>query len=433
MAGSWSGLVFNNNADTAGATSSIQHCIIEKATRNLFLYSTGQPGTLSNLELRFATESGLRLEGMPTTPVLSTLNIQDNTQHSVLLAGCPLPTASGITRPANGENRFTYTGDIAGDLTFNLASYAYPLVFEGNTRVFGSAGPRLTLTAGSDLYFKPGASLQIGLDNWENWDWRGQLTALGSESQPIRFSADSGLPGGWNGLLFSINGDTGGAESFMEHCVVERAVNNITYHECSSPDTLRWCTLAEASNTGLSLSSAWPLVANCDFQDNNTGILVANNSGVTVIGDNPALSNSFLGGGDWYLYNDGSAPVSARYNGWCTVDGFTPADRIHDQLDNPAKGLVSYLPVLAVDEIAIAATYNPGTETIRLEWCEVQGALSYTIHGSPTAAWPQNGTPLGTTTDTYLDLPVAGLGAKHFFFATAELASRGAGRSGGCR
>ena len=433
LSGGWNGLLIGNNADTGGATCQLEHCLIEKANRNLALHNTTQPATLANLELRDASDEGLFLLGVSTDPVLSNLSIHDNADFSVLLSGSPLPAMSAVTRTGNGENRVAYTGQVEGDLTLDIAGYSEPVVFTGTTYVFGSANPRLTLTAGSELRFAPGASLRISYDTGNNNAWRGQLTAQGSASDPIVFTADDGLSGGWNGITFGNNADFGGAVSSMEHCRIELASENLVFSSTNQPDTLRHCQLGAALTNGLRLTGSYPLVANCTFEDNATAIRLEN-SATTTIGNSLALSNSFLGNSTWYLYNNGTGDVDARYNGWCTSDGFTPADRIWDEVDDPAKGLVTYLPASEVNVLRISIDYHAAADSFHFEWCPVVGALSYNLYSSPEPGWPINamGTLIANTTDSWLDLPRSALPDRLFFYATAEIPVATA-RSGGCR
>ena len=67
-----------------------------------------------------------------------------------------------------------YTGTIGQDLTLDLAAWPLDVLFTGTTWVFGAAGPRLTLPAGTELRFAPGARLAIGYDSG---DWTKSTSA----------------------------------------------------------------------------------------------------------------------------------------------------------------------------------------------------------------------------------------------------------------
>lgn len=198
------------------------------------------------------------------------------------------------------------------------------MIFSGTTWVYGESIPRLTLPAGCQLRFAPGARLAIGLDagNWTGY--RGQLTAVGTAAQPILFTADNGQNGGWAGLFFTNNADYGGATSQLEHAIVEKATTNLSLSSTTQPDTLRHLVLQGASVNGLLLSASPVRVANCQMLDNAIGVRVANVDS-TWIGDDPALSNTFIGNGQWNLYNDGAGEAGALQwlvsGSWCDAGG----------------------------------------------------------------------------------------------------------------
>jgi hypothetical protein len=427
LSGGWNGITFGNNADYNGATSSFQYCVVEKATVNLALSSSAQPALLDHVESRLASQRGLELEGYSTAISLQDLSLHHNGGAGLQLQGAPLPATVNLSMTDNGENRVEYTGTIAGDLSLDLPAWPHPVVFTGTTLVMG-ANPRLTLVPGSTLRFKSGASFQVA-GNAGNWnDYRGQLTAMGTAAQPILFTADNGLSGGWNGITFGNNADYNGATSSFQHCVVERATVNLALSSTNQPDTLRYISLAGGSQRGLQLSSAYPVVANCHLLDNEVGIH-ASNGATTIVGDSPSLSNTFLGNGSWNMYNNGSGPILARYNGWCLEDGSSPADGIYDQVDNPAKGLVTWSPTSPVEVLRLSSTYDPSTRTLWLEWCPVAGASLYHVYQS-TGGWPNpgNATRILSTTESLVGITVPEGNAQASFSITVE----GAARSG-CR
>jgi hypothetical protein len=235
LSGGWQGVYIGNNADTGGSLSRMEHCIIERATRNLALHNTASPDTLLNLELRLASNEGLYLKGNTTTPLLKNLSIHDNANWGVLLAGANLPVIQTTTITTNGENRIGFTGPVEGNVTLDLPSYSHSVVFSGSIQISGSTGPRLTLVPGSELRFKSSSHLLVSWNVGDNSNYRGELHAVGTPSQPIVFTADNNTSGGWQGIEFGNNADTGGAASRMEHCLVERAIRNLALENTSLP------------------------------------------------------------------------------------------------------------------------------------------------------------------------------------------------------
>jgi hypothetical protein len=433
IAGSWQGILFGNNADTGGAQSRMEYCRIEKGQRNLKLDNTAQPDTLQHLSLLEATVAGLELKDFQTHPLVREVEIRHCVTNSMILDATHLPVIESMLRTGNGEDRVLYQGHLYQDVTLDVAAYTEELVF-GWVQVYGSASPRLTLTPGSELRFLPLSRLDVSYSSIPDNSYRGQLTAVGTPEAPIVLTADNDLPGGWNGLLFNGNADTGGATSDVEYLRVEKAIEGIKLLSTTQPDTLRHLELRDCSQQGLYLHTSTPLVANCVFEDNPVGLYTVN-ADTLVVGGSPEHANTFLGGATWFVENGFSGFVDATWNGWCLGDGVLPGDLIRDQLDDPALGLVDWSPTFGVEVLRIAIAYLPDTETLHFEWCPVAGAVGYNLYSAAEPGWPLPPSAVlhTTTTDTVLDLPLADFGGRRFFYATATLGARGASRSSGCR
>jgi len=292
--GGWRGLRFYNASDFGGAESELEHCVIELADDNLQLYYTSQPDTLRSLSIDQASDEGLIFSQCYTPSFLEDVEISNCVDFPVLLAGSALPGYSGLTLSGNGRSRFAYTGTIVQDLTLDLVAYPMDLLFISYTEVIGGANPRLTLTAGSELRFDTNARLDIAWsNNNEGNNYRGQLTAVGTDPEPIVFTADNGSPGGWRGLRFYNSSDYGGAESELEHCVIELADDNLQLYNTSQPDTLRNLLIDQASDEGLILSQCFAPsfledveISNCaDFPVLLAGSSLPGYSGLTLSGN----------------------------------------------------------------------------------------------------------------------------------------------------
>ena len=428
----WQGLLFYNASDFNGASSQLEHAEFSGADWPLRLYRTASPA-LRDLAIAGAGHDGLRLEQCVPAPLLENVTATGSGGHGLTLAGSALPAVSGVSLSGNGDDRVLYTGEIETDVTLDLAAFPLPVVFGGTTYVRGAANPRLTLPAGTELRFLGGGRMEIAHGfNVEGDAYRGQLTAVGTAPSPVRFVADDGAQP-WQGLVFYNASDWNGASCQLEHASIEGASEALTLNRTDSPD-LRDVVLRGATDAALSLIDSRPAVERCWFLESGTGVYLAN-ADTTMIGDSPALACTFLGNRDWDLYNDGAGDVLARHNGWCTPEGEALADRVYDEFDNPSKGLVTYNPTGAVGLLRVAAQWRASTEELRLEWCPLIGALSYTVYGADSG-WPDpaTATAVATVTDTWLDIPLAELPTRQFYTVVADVsgAALGRGRSG-CR
>lgn len=279
----------------------------------------------------------------------------------------------------------------------------------------------MTLTPGSELRFAQGAALQIATNaTYDNGSFRGELEALGTLAEPIRFVADNGQPGGWAGIRFSTSADYNGASSAVEHLDVVQAETGLELRQTDLPN-LSHITIRECPDVALVLTESRPQVHNCLFSESGTGLYI-NNSTQTVIGDSLLWTNGFDLNQEYDLYNEGAGDVLARHNAWCPPLGQSLEDRIFDQLDDAAKGLVSYLPSAPGTNLRLQVRHDAVNELVHLEWCTYLGATAYRVYlvenGWP-AAEPE--LLLVTTAETWLDLPLSGLPETGSLMVTAVL------------
>ncbi len=402
--GGWQGIRFNNSSDYADSSSTLNHCIVEQAVRGIEMVNT-------------------------LTPTLEDVELNLNSERPLVLNGSGLPPAVGLSASGNGENRALCHGVLQDSATFDLPNFPLEVVF-GDFYVYDSTVPLLVLEPGSELRFLDGTGCYIAYPGGLHNLYRGGMHAVGTAEAPIRFTADSGIPGSWDGLRFSDAADLGGSSSRLEHCIVEKAVTNLSLYDTMQPDTLLGVTVQEATGTGMLCHESTPLIAGCSFFDNDTGLRLEN-ADSTVVGNDPSRSCAFLGNSVWNLYNHGPGNVGASHNAWCSPEGFTPEEMIYDQVDDPTKGLVDYLPVVAGTLLRASIAYLPDTQEIHVEWCPLIGATQYELHGS-TETWfePDGSTLIATTTDSWIDVPLASLPSLLGLRVVADLPETSALRSG---
>lgn len=257
--GGWYGMIFTTSADMDGCSSQLAHCIIEDAQWGLEVSGSNQPAILSDLEIRDCSEDGLWLGQCVPGPELQSVTLTGNAGFGLTLSGNALPVHSNLVMTGNGEDRVQYTGVINQDVELDLAAFAPPVVFTGSTTVNSNAVPLLTITPGSELRFAPGASLTIGRETgYENNSFRGQLTAVGTAMDPIVFTADNGLAGGWYGVKFTTSADMAECSSQLAHCLIERAEWGLEIEASNQPALLQDVEIRECSDDGLWITQCVP-------------------------------------------------------------------------------------------------------------------------------------------------------------------------------
>lgn len=130
-----------------------------------------------------------------------------------------------------------------------MAGSSLPVVF-GDITIHDDSVPTLTVTPGSVLRFLPGTRLDVGYPVSTHSVYRGGLDVEGAALEPVLFTADNGLVGGWEGLRFNDASDYNGSASTLSHCVVEKAVRGIWSRNTNAPTIV---------HVELNDSAEWPL------------------------------------------------------------------------------------------------------------------------------------------------------------------------------
>lgn len=307
-------------------------------------------------------------------------------------------------------------GVLSSSTRWTLAGSPYRVL--GGVAVYGPTGPRLTIDAGVEVRFAPGAWLQFGQTSYPFAG--GQLRAVGTADQPIHFTAESGQPGGWQGLCFPGGSPVPGLDSRLEFCEVEFATVGLLIENTASPDSLVDCVFRHSAGRALELTGAAPVLARCRFEYNPTAVRITNAQS-TVLGGSPEQACSFLGSDPWFVDNRGSGLVDARYNHWCVPDEGPLDGLIRDAADDPALGVVETWPMAAGPEVRLGLNYLRAEGLLVLEWeCEAP-APSYTVYASPSVRPGATYLPLATTTEPRLVMQAPTIPTRQFFRVVADL------------
>lgn len=229
---------------------------------------------------------------------------------------------------------------------------------------FGS-GITLSIEPGVIIKFQSGSFLSIG-----TWN-PGKLLALGTEEDSIIFTAASGSPGGWGGIVFGeLSGNVGKCQ--IDYCRIEKAggyngyagANIVSWFNDTNLAILNSC-ITNGSECGLFFDNAKPIISNSIIANNAShGIYtltnsspelsrcaIINNGGyglyidvanTPLIGGKPDDSCELYGNNIYDIYNQNPFSINARYNNWGTNDTNIINARVYDHYDYSENGIVYY-------------------------------------------------------------------------------------------
>ncbi len=195
------------------------------------IYGTGSTYAvrMNNTETSAAVLEGFQVDG--STYLIQAGNSANPTVRDCILSNATaypvyLTQGSGINLSDNEytnndtEAIYVAAGTIGEDVNYTNDGLPYHMF--GTVSVWDYSGnpiPRLTIDPGCELYFATGTGLQIG----NTADRGGELYAVGTVSQPITFTALTGISAGWAGIHFNNGSDYLLSESRMEYCIVDKA------------------------------------------------------------------------------------------------------------------------------------------------------------------------------------------------------------------
>ncbi|ACL03175.1 Fibronectin type III domain protein [Desulfatibacillum aliphaticivorans] len=165
------------------------------------------------------------------------------------------------------------SGYINTDTTWTTDGSPYILsgvVYVAHSERSGSTAT-LTIEAGVEVLFQPGAYLVIG--RYSYGPYYGVLDVNGTEAQPVVFSsnADEPAPGDWKSVRFT-NYTT--ANSTLDYAIFDHGgatYDGMVYCQASSPE-LTNCFFRDSASNGLYAdSNARPVLSDCTFEDNAEG------------------------------------------------------------------------------------------------------------------------------------------------------------------
>jgi parallel beta-helix repeat protein len=310
VTGNWGGIRIDTSSPTIRNTT-VQNCahsgITILNTSNPFIADTTLTSNPTGLSISY-----------PGSASLQNFTIANSSGYAISAdARTTLGTISGLTATGNGTNGIELRPNTV-DLNTTWKNTGLPYVMTYGDVTVGRVSlpkPVLTIEAGVTVKFNAGRKLAIG---WIGAN--GELQAVGTATQPITFTANTGTPsaGYWTGIHFF---DTGASSSQLTYATV--SYGGVTGNwggiriDTSSP-TIRNTTVQSNAYAGVSVQgTSSPVLQNLSVQNNA-------DAGIRLLGttNNPTIVNCSFSGNVAGIVN--GAPtniVIARLNYWNNATG----------------------------------------------------------------------------------------------------------------
>ncbi len=349
LTGGWKGLVFQQWSDDGGKTSSLSYCVIENAgqsnlynvSSNIYCYGTNTP-SISNSAIRNC--SGYEIYCNESSPIITQSTLSNSTsQPIVYLTSNSSPSISNNNIRGSGNSYWIYCFNdncnptISGNTfrgTVGTSLKLGPLFKLSNNTFSGASKPEIEVIGGElrdqRTWFKqPGAAIYTIIDKdytiHDNSHLTiesgvtlkfnsgigliirsGQLTAIGTASDSIRFTSSSGLAGGWKGMAFQQWSDDGGKVSSLSYCIVENA-GQLNFYSISANIHCYGTNTPAISNSAIRNCSGYEIYCN-ESSPIITQSTLSNSTSQAVIylisNSSPSISNSIIrgNGNSYWLY-----------------------------------------------------------------------------------------------------------------------------------
>lgn len=317
------------------------------------------------------------------SPDFVNVNVQNHPEHGFVMNANTWPSYFNLNLTGNNTNDFRVKGgNVERDITWAVGTYPYVVIETFSTQ----NNAMLTIEKGMTIRFAQNSGIAVG----GNFSYQqGRLQAVGAlhPDSMIRFTSLNGEPGGWAGISFA----TYARQSELINCIIEHAVDNLSFSGSSNYVTIDGTIIRGASNRGISGSnSSFTLRRSMVVNNNGYGIHLSG-AAVPVIGDTLGLGNDIFNNTQYDIYNTSTNPVFARHNFFNSTDSAYLALRIFDKADNNSYGIVHLHPVSATSNfpfgqfISCKVRYHNNDSTVMNNtWVKLRDGFFNEIQTSKT-------------------------------------------------
>ena len=228
--------------------------------------------------------------------------------------------------------------DITEDTTWTKSDS--PIIIYGNVSV--DNGAILTIEHGVEVLFEVVIGDGGFREGSELYVKDGTLLAMGIEMDPVIFSSNATLPspGDWGCVVVEDDSIIS-----LNNCTIEYAKVGLYFYDLDYfseiASDVESCLFRYNDEYGVFFYQCSPTLRYNEFTENSVGVRTLGNS-TPLINYNDIYDN--------YVYNyrnDSANNQDATCNWWGTTNPSIIELKIYDELDDPSKGRVDYVPYLS--------------------------------------------------------------------------------------
>jgi len=292
----------------------------------------------------------------PASPSLQTVSIINNTGYAISQdAAVTFGTVSGLTVTGNTYNTVEIR---AWTVTVNTTwkNFGLTYVMTGSVGVYSTATPVLTIQAGVTVKFNQNLILAFG-----SGGLFGGLQAVGTSSQPITFTANTGSPtaGYWQGIYLSSATLSSSQISYATISYAGFAGVRGGLHALLTLAPFDHLTLVSNQYAGISLSGSQTSISNCSFSGNDAGFV--NQTPTTVVDARFNFWNSASGPSGSGTGSGQSVSTGAKFEPWLATTPSAP-----QWVNSFALGNRTFNPTVNMTANFYFGTTQSGTWTVKL-------------------------------------------------------------------
>ena len=307
----------NNGFHIVNSSPSLSNITVINSTQSgMLLEGSSTNVTISNATLSANTLYGLNLDNSCTVTI-NTATITNNTNYAISLEANTKLTASNVTVTGNGSGTKNFVNHRGGSITTNEVWRFFSVPWQVTAGITVAANGTLTLDPGLTVKFVSGTGIDVS----------GTLTAIGTPTSPILFSADS--PYRWLHLKF-LAGSSLSQISYATIMYAGFSSSGALYVDNSSP-TFDHVTISFSYSSGIFVVSTYsptipnpisPTITNCWLNGNVSGI--TNSTPGNVINANLNYWNSATGPSGVGSGSGQSVSAGVLYDPWLIASPSNP-------------------------------------------------------------------------------------------------------------